>query len=68
MVNFYQSLDNFMGNKKQQPQGRKLKSTENRPKRRNKGDLFSKLVLDLISIFPLKSLQFHGESQGFNVK
>ena len=32
-----------MGNKKQQPQGRKLKSTENRPKRRNKGDIFSEI-------------------------
>ena len=43
MINFYQSLDNFMGNKKQQPQGRKLKSTESRPKRRTKGDIFSEI-------------------------
>ena len=43
MVNFYQSLDNFMGNKKQQLQSRKSKSSENRPKRRTKSDIFSEI-------------------------
>lgn len=43
MINFYQSLDNFMANKKQVTQGRKLKLSESRPKRRIKGDIFSEI-------------------------
>ena len=43
MVNFYQSLDNFMANKKQSHQSRKMKNTEAVPKRRIKGDIFSEI-------------------------